>query len=114
VRFPLEQPSSQWNGRHAVSTNVQARSRAPPPDDAVARRDGPVRCRLVRRLRDRPWGATGAGGLVRSWVVTAVVVALVALALVAGALLVGAVTAAVAGAALLVLWGMFRPIGPLE
>jgi hypothetical protein len=51
---------------------------------------------------------------VRSWLVTALAVALVALALVAAFLFVGAVTTAVVGLTLLVLWRMFRRIGPME
>jgi hypothetical protein len=51
---------------------------------------------------------------VRSWLVTALAVALVAFVLLAASLLVGVVTAAVVGVTLLVLWRMFRRIGPLE
>jgi hypothetical protein len=51
---------------------------------------------------------------VRSWLVTALAVALVAFVLLASFLLVGAVTTAVVGVTLLVLWRMFRRIGPLE
>jgi hypothetical protein len=50
----------------------------------------------------------------RSWLVTALAVVLVALVLLVASMLVGAVTAAVVGLTLLVLWQMFRRIGPLE
>jgi hypothetical protein len=65
-------------------------------------------------VRWRPSGATGAReARVRSWLVTALAV-LLALVLLAAFLLVGAVTTAVVGLTLLVLWRMFRRIGPLE